>query len=146
MTRMYTNIDGKRPAAKRMTQSIAGDNNGGELRTEILICILDPQMTRYQLGNMSLCTYVLMVSIYLELCGVGRYSCTFVPFVVPDYFPTTFTCTRRLRGPSNSQNIIPCQVPNTRRPPSTRICSEQPTRLDLIWESLLPSICRNRES
>ncbi len=41
------------------------------------------------------------------------------------------TCNFRLRGPSNSQKKIPCQVPSTNRPFSMAINSDAPTRVDL---------------
>jgi len=39
-----------------------------------------------------------------------------------------FTYTLRVRGPSNSQKKIPCQVPRTRRPFSTSTASEAPSK------------------
>ena len=58
------------------------------------------------------------------------------------YAPRIWTMTFRLRGPSNSQKKIPCQVPSVRDWSLTRICSLQPTRELLQWASELPSECR----
>ena len=49
-------------------------------------------------------------------------------------------CTLRVRGPSNSQKKMPCQVPSTRRPLAIAIVSEAPTRVVLTCAGELPSI------
>ena len=58
------------------------------------------------------------------------------------YSPRIWTMTLLLRGPSNSQKKIPCQVPRTKDLSLTKICSLQPTRELLQWASELPSECR----
>jgi hypothetical protein len=61
-------------------------------------------------------------------------------FPFPDHQPSvTFTCTRRWRGPSNSQKKMPCQVPRTRRPWLTKTVSWGPIREALMWAGELPS-------
>lgn len=49
------------------------------------------------------------------------------------------TSNFRLRGPSNSQKKIPCQVPSTNRPFSMAISSDAPTRVDFKWAGEFPS-------
>ena len=56
---------------------------------------------------------------------------------------TTFTRTRRSRGPSNSQKKTACQVPRRTLPSSTMSVAVAPITLDLMWASELPSSWRN---
>ena len=42
-------------------------------------------------------------------------------------------------GPSNSQKNIPCQVPNSSRPPITGIVMFEPVSVALMWAEELPS-------
>src|SRR5262249_1364735 len=49
----------------------------------------------------------------------------------------------RSRGPSNSQRKIACQRPSLSSPPVTGTAALLPTSIVWMWESLLPSVCRN---
>src|SRR5260370_405356 len=55
---------------------------------------------------------------------------------------TTLTCSRRSRGPSNSQKNTPCQRPNISLPPSTWTIWLAPTNTAFPSDSHLPSLCR----
>ena len=57
----------------------------------------------------------------------------------PGTTATTWTSTRRRRGPSNSQKYTPCQVPSARRPFSIGKTTDEPTRTALMCASELPS-------
>ena len=50
--------------------------------------------------------------------------------------------TCRDRGPSNSQNQMPCHVPRTSLPPATRTSTLDPIIDAFTWEAVLPSPCR----
>ena len=52
---------------------------------------------------------------------------------------TAPTQSLRLRGPSNSQNQIFCQVPSRRRPPLTMTVTELPHRVAFRWAAAFPS-------
>ncbi len=54
----------------------------------------------------------------------------------------TFTKTFRMRGPSNSQKKMDCQVPRTSWPFSNRTVSDAPIMDALTWAAELPSPCR----
>jgi len=51
----------------------------------------------------------------------------------------SFHQTLRLRGPSNSQKKIRCQVPSLILPASTKTVTELPARVAIMWEGELPS-------
>ena len=58
------------------------------------------------------------------------------------YSPRTCTIKVLLRGPSNSQKKIPCQVPSTNWPSLITNCLLHPTSELLQCASELPSSCR----
>jgi hypothetical protein len=64
------------------------------------------------------------------------------PLLLQPFDSSTRTKTFLSRGPSNSQKKIPCQVPNTNFPPSTKITWLAPTITALACESVFPSACR----
>src|SRR5216684_1067903 len=58
------------------------------------------------------------------------------------FSPSTFTKIFRSRGPSNSQKKIPCHLPSTNFPSSTKITWLAPIITALACESVFPSRCR----